>query len=49
MHKAKRGKTQEIRPDTPVKLNMTFEQAMKKALNTRLPDGELDKKKVKKR
>jgi len=30
-------KVKEIRPDTPLKLNMTFEQAMKKALNTPLP------------
>jgi hypothetical protein len=26
-----------IKKDTPVKLDMTFEQAMKKALNTPLP------------
>jgi len=35
----------EIRLNTPVKLNMTFEQAMKKALNTPLPKKELKKKK----
>ena len=42
-------KKEEIRPDTPVKLNMTFEQAMKKALNTKLPDSELNKKEAKKK
>ena len=27
----------DIRPDAAIKLNLTFEQAMKKALNTPLP------------
>jgi hypothetical protein len=30
--------------DAPVKLNMTFEQAMKKALNTPLPAKNIKKK-----
>jgi hypothetical protein len=28
------------KPDTPVKLDMTFEEALKKALNTPLPKKE---------
>jgi hypothetical protein len=35
----------ELRPDTPIKLNLTFEQAMKKALNTPLPKKSKAKKK----
>jgi len=34
MGKAKKQPDKGLRPDTPVKLNMTFEQAMKKALNS---------------
>ena len=30
--------------ETPVKLNMTFEEAMKKALNTPLPSKKKEKK-----
>jgi len=37
------GKAKPIKKEKPVKLNMTFEQALKKALNTPLP-----KKKYKK-
>jgi hypothetical protein len=33
-----------IKKDVPVKLNMTFEQAMKKALNTPLPAKNIKKK-----
>ena len=46
---AKKSKKETPRPDTPVKLNMTFEQAMKKALNTKLPKEELGKSKLKKK
>jgi hypothetical protein len=37
-------KKKEIIPETPVKLNMTFEQAMKKALSTPLPKKDKPKK-----
>lgn len=33
--------------ETPIKLNMTFEEAMKKALNTPLPTKKSAKKKAK--
>ena len=49
MKKEKRpGKQPETNSNKKVKLNMTFEQAMKKALNTKLPKEELTKKPKKK-
>ena len=48
MAKAKLKK-EVIRLDIPFKLNMTFEQSMKKALNTELPNSELHKRITKKK
>jgi len=41
------AKKKAIKKDTPVKLDMGFEEAMKKALNTPLPDKKAAKKKTK--
>ncbi|MGB4774726.1 MAG: hypothetical protein WBP45_06125 [Daejeonella sp.] len=40
-------KKKAIKKDTPVKLNMGFEEAMKKALNTPLPKKNAIKKRSK--
>ena len=45
MGKPKKNNGKGLQPDTQVKLNMTFEEAMKKALNTTLPKKEVKKKK----
>ena len=39
------AKKKPIKKEEPVKLNMTFEEAMKKALNTPLPFKKVAKKK----
>jgi hypothetical protein len=39
------AKKKAAKKETPVKLNMGFEEAMKKALNTPLPKKDLNKKK----
>lgn len=41
------AKKKAIKKDEPVLLNMTFEEAMKKALNTPLPVKKAAKKKAK--
>ena len=41
------AKKKAIKKDEPVKLNMGFEEAMKKALNTPLPVKKVVKKKAK--
>ena len=41
------AKKKATKKEEPVKLNMTFEQAMKKALNTPLPNKKAAKKNAK--
>jgi hypothetical protein len=45
MGKIKSTSDKRLKPEAPVKLNMSFQEAMKKALNTKLPKKELKKKK----
>ena len=42
---AKLAESKTIKSEKPVKLKMTFEEAMKKALNTPLPSTDKKKKK----
>jgi hypothetical protein len=45
MQQKQKNKLTEAKKEEPIKLNMTFEKAMSKALSTPLPTKKKDKKK----